>query len=71
MFIYVLSNDDYIIKAFNDENKAERYTKKLIKITYNIENDNIYIDKYDDFILYTFKNNNNWTTFKINKIELV
>ena len=71
MKIYIISDwDNTIIKAYTEKEKAEAYIIEYIKLTYKQDKDNIYIDNYDNFILYNFKYNNSYLTFKINTTTL-
>lgn len=68
MKIYTVSDNNSILKAYTDKEKAKQYIINYIKSVYN--QNEIYVDEYDDFSLYNFKHNNSYLTFKINKITL-
>ena len=70
MNIYIILSDNVILKAYKEKQEAESYIINYIKSNYNINENNIYIDKYDEFTLYNFKYNNSYLTYKIIKTTL-
>ena len=66
MKVYILSSDNnIIIGVYAEKNTAKANMIDYIKKYYNQDESTIYPDEYETFILYNFKYNDEWLTYKI------